>query len=136
MRVLTRLNLDVPLPDDGLRHLAKLAALEDASLYGPISAEGLRQLGALPGLRRLKLSEVDVAADGLEGLAASDSLKWLEFVRCRFAVGALAALSRSGPLESLSIRDCAVLPDDVQRFLAGPSSASVSLNGASARQPP
>jgi hypothetical protein len=125
---LTDLDLDVRVPERGVRHLASLSALERLSLTGPIPADDLPHLSSLPRLRTLELRDVDVTAAGLEGLAASATLEQLSLVRCRFDPGALPLFAPTTKLQSFGIRQSDFRTEDLQPLISSRPNLSIYVD--------
>ena len=92
------------LTDEGLRHLAKLPALQHLDLGGTaITDAGLEVLRHLPHLRTLSLAWTRVTDRGMSALAHCHELEGVNLAATNAASGALRALAGKPGLRHLAI---------------------------------
>jgi hypothetical protein len=99
--------------DEGVRHLARLPALQHLDLSGTsVTDDGLQVLQHLPRLRTLSLAWTRITAEGMPALARCDALEhvnlsvipgWLESWPARAGDAALRALAGKRKLHRLEI---------------------------------
>ena len=90
--------------DEGMRHLARLPALQHLDLSGTsITDAGLQVLRNLPALRTLSLAWTAVTDDGIGALARCDQVEHVDLGATRAGDGALRALAGKRNLRHLVI---------------------------------
>lgn len=95
--------LDRDIGEDGLGHLAMLSKLELLELSGPIEDPGMKGLGALVGLRTLRLSHPEIDDRIAPQLATLTRLQWLDLGGTQISDEGLEALGELGELRTLHL---------------------------------
>lgn len=95
--------LDRDIGEEGFGHLASLSKLTLLELSGPVADPSMAGLGALGGLRTLRLSHPELDDRAAPELAALDRLQWLDLGGTRISDEGLGGLGALGGLRTLHL---------------------------------
>ena len=115
--------------DAGLEHLQNLRTLEELNLQGSfrVSDDGLRNLKALTGLRKLNLGNIAITSAGLKHLQGLTQLRSLILEGCPRSSDGLKYLTGMSQLEELKLDENPITDAGLQHLTGLSQLQSLSL---------
>jgi hypothetical protein len=127
---LTRLDIDAPVTDDDLRHIARLTTLRHLRITSSqITDVGLAQLAPLSNLEVLVLDGAAITGKGLESLKQFSELTTLELPRCnKFTDAGLGHAAHFPRLETLELCGHSITDEGVEHLAGLPKLRRLTLH--------
>ena len=122
-----------PLSAEGFAEIAKSKKLVDLSLVGPVSidAPSFKQIGHMPNLKLLALSQLTLDGEGLNSISRSKSLESLQLDNCKVGAKQIASLRECRSIKVLGLTGSAITDDCLSSVIDLPVLQELSLDDSS-----